>query len=176
MSLIMGIDPGLSGAIAVIHVREDQSVRLLSAADMPLTSVAASRGKKAHKVLDLPAMADLMRTDMFPVANLAVIEKVGAAPGQGVTSMFSFGYAAGAAAGAAAAANIPVEFLRPQLWKRIAGVPAGSDKDYTRLMALAMFPDAKALFKLKKHHGRADAMLIAYAYVCHCAGKKLKVG
>jgi crossover junction endodeoxyribonuclease RuvC len=174
--LILGIDPGISGAAALLELDDDNVVRLVFALDLPTIKIPATKSKKAHSVLDVPATTSVLTGGgVFPLADAAVIEKVHAMPGQGVTSMFTFGYAAGVAAGVCGGAGIPIaSLIRPQHWKRIARVPAGSDKDATRLMALDMFPDHKSLFKLKKHHGRADAMLIAYAYLCVNAGVALK--
>ena len=60
--------------------------------------------------------------------RLAALEKVGAMPGQGVVSMFTFGHAAGAVAGVLAALEVPVTLVTPQRWKKAAGL-IGTDKD-----------------------------------------------
>ena len=88
-----------------------------------------------------------------------MIEQVGAMPGQGVTSMFRFGEAYGIIKGVLGGLRLPVELVTPSVWKRELKVQKG--KESSRLRALELFPEQTDLFKLKKHHGRADAALIA---------------
>lgn len=96
--------------------------------------------------------------------DTAAIERVGARPGQGVTSMFDFGYSTGVVTGACAGAGVPVTVLLPALWRAWAGLRG--NKSDARARAAEMFPDhAKALAR-KKDHGRAEAILIGYAAAC----------
>lgn len=91
----------------------------------------------------------------------AFIEKVGAMPGQGVTSMFSFGYGFGVWMGILAALKIPHTLVTPQAWKK--EMFAGYDKDTdSRVIARRLFPvQTEESLSRKKDHGRADALLIA---------------
>src|SRR5690606_25246476 len=87
------------------------------------------------------------------------IESVGSRPGQGVASTFKFGTAYGVVQGVIGALQIPVEFVSPQRWKkhfRLSG-----DKEQARAKAQQLFPTCAAAFNLDKHHGRAEAALIA---------------
>lgn len=79
-------------------------------------------------------------------------------PGQGVTSMFNFGQGYGVIKGVLAGIGVPYKDATPQKWKKACGL-IGSDKDAARLLAIELFPDAE--LHLKKHGGRADALLIA---------------
>ncbi|MGL4498487.1 MAG: hypothetical protein ACRCU2_05435 [Planktothrix sp.] len=91
--------------------------------------------------------------------SIIIIENVHAMPGQGVTSMFSFGMGYGIWLGIIAALSIPVEFVTPQTWKKHYSL--GSDKESSRVTALQLFPSQSENLKLKKHHGRAEALLLA---------------
>jgi crossover junction endodeoxyribonuclease RuvC len=145
--MIIGIDPGLSGAIA--WVSEDG--HLIRVADMPTVEV---NGKKKVS----PQMLVSMLEEHDDLIRLAAIEEVGAMPGQGVTSMFNFGYSAGILAGVCAGLRIPMAFFRPAVWKRQAAVPA--DKGAARATAQHLWPGSRA-FDRVKDDGRAEASLLA---------------
>ena len=91
--LIIGIDPGISGAIAVIDVKNDT----VEVFDVPTIKVeSSSRKKTARKKgeYDKPGMSSLL--GKYSKRKVAVVmEQVHAMPGQGVTSMFNFGRGVG---------------------------------------------------------------------------------
>ena len=140
---ILGVDPGLSGAVAFYFPSQPMRV---SVHDMPL----------ADGEVCAPLLAEMV-TDYQPL--LAVIERVGAMPGQGVVSMFNFGRAYGDVRGVLGALAIPVQYVTPQKWKRHYQLSA--DKEECRGKALQLFPSCADHFKRKKDHGRAEAALIA---------------
>lgn len=158
MKVILGIDPGLSGALAWVGFSGLSDPILLDAADMPTVSVVS--GKSKRQELNLQALSDLMQHPAIPFPDAVWIEKVNAMPGQGVTSMFRFGQAFGAAAGVAAGLGLPTKYVRPQEWQKPFGI-RGGDKDRSRLIASQLFPKRADLFKRKKDNGRSDAALIA---------------
>lgn len=135
--------PGITGAIAFYFPETPSRVVAL---DLPL----------ADGEISAPLLADLIRTY---APALAIIERVSAMPGQGVVSMFNFGRAYGDVRGVIGALNIPVHFVTPQKWKRHFRL--SSDKEEARALALRLFPASADHFRLKKHHGRAEAALIA---------------
>ncbi len=90
----------------------------------------------------------------------AVIEKVGAMPKQGVASTFTFGTSYGVCIGAIAGFGIPLAYVTPAKWKAHFRL-LGRDKDASRELAIRIFPEAAPHLTLKKHHGRADALLLA---------------
>ena len=76
--------------------------------------------------------------------------------------MYRFGHSCGSVAGVLGAMRIPVEYVSPQRWKRAFGL-LGAHKDASRGKAIDLYPSAP--LSLKKHHGRADAILLArWAY------------
>lgn len=91
-------------------------------------------------------------------------------PGQGVTSMFSFGYSAGFMYGLVVASGKPHTFLTPQSWKKIVGL-SGSDGEQSRARASQLMPGCARFWPLKKHDGRAEAALIAWAGKMMIEGK-----
>ena len=154
--MIIGIDPGLSGAIAILPAGGKLEIH-----DMPIKAI--ERGGKNKREIDCAALVSILRPLVSgPVIGgpmWAVLERVGAMPGQGVTSMFSFGRSVGMIEGILAALAIPVSYVAPVKWKRAMQVPAG--KDGARLRASQMMPAYAAEWRLKKHDGRAEAALIA---------------
>lgn len=158
---VLGIDPGLSGALALIE-RDPASgaLSLLWAADMPTITRKAS-ARKTKTELNLSLLADLIAPPGLEPPDLCAIEFVHAMPGQGVTSMFTFGYAAGAAAGVISALQIPLRFIKPLTWQRSVGVT--KDQGAARLMASRLYPAQAHYFARVKDGGRADAALIATA-------------
>ena len=110
-SRIIGIDPGASGAIALLV-----SGVLISVHDMPTVTVERN---KAQKRQVCPAGLSLLMQQLSP--HKATVEKVGARPGQGVSSMFSFGRSVGIIEGVLAARQIPVTFTSPQAWHKQSG-------------------------------------------------------
>lgn len=143
MTCILGIDPGVSGAIAFYF---PEMPGRIAVADVPV----------AGGEISAPHLASLIRRY---APTMAVIEKVNAFPGQGVSSVFNFGRSYGDVRGVVGALNIPLHLVSPQKWKKHFGL--SSDKDKSRMLAIRMFPTVAEDFKLKKHDGRAEAALIA---------------
>lgn len=149
--MILAIDPGAKGALAFFDPKEGT----LEIFDMP--TVQVKRGNKLKTEVSPQLVASI-------VANFqptkAVIEKVGAMPGQGVSSMWQFGRSVGIMEGVIAAKNIPIEYVTPQRWMKDMRVRDG--KDGSRLRAMELFPAYADRFKRVKDDGRSDAALIAY--------------
>ena len=152
---ILGVVPGLSGAIASYNGYE---LKLLS---MP-TVKAKGRGRDVlwDKLAD-----DFLGLTVDYVAK-CYIEQVSTRPGEGRSSAFKFGYTAGGVRGMMAHAAIPVVMVTPQKWKKFFGLT--SDKKEACAHAAAMFPENKKEFYGPKgglRDGLAEAALIAlYGY------------
>lgn len=144
--MIIGIDPGLGGGIAVVG----RMGNLIYAVNTPVFKI------KGKTVLDIYAVAKLLAE--YRLADRAVIEQVGAMPGQGVTSMFNFGFSTGVLHGALAALEIQIVQVTPQTWKKHMRLPA--DKDAARRLAKSLWPKATC-FDRVKDDGVAEAALIA---------------
>lgn len=143
MTCVLGVDPGLSGAIAFYF--PDAPFRV-AVEDMPV----------AGKMVSAPLLTDMIRK--YGPA-IAIIESVGSRPGQGVASTFKFGTAYGVVQGVIGALQIPVEFVSPQRWKKHFRL--NGDKEQARAKAQQLFPACALSFQRVKDHGRAEAALIA---------------
>lgn len=145
MSVVIGIDPGLTGAIAVLG-------EAIEAYDMPV--MAKGTGKKQQ--VNAAEVANILLCHQG--AATVYLERVAAMPKQGVSSTFSFGETFGVMRGVTAALGIPLELVTPQSWKRRFSL-LGADKDAARTKAIELFPEAP--LSRKKDIGRAEALLIA---------------
>ena len=169
--IVVGIDPGLDGAIAVIV-----DGVLVDVVDMPVIETT-SLGKAKFNGTDIvkrdavtrkvnpQGLADYLRHwAPTPARSVHVyIEQVGARPDQGVSSAFSFGAGFGILLGVAAALSMVYTTTYPQTWKKAMSCTA--DKNLSRTRAQALFPAKAAMFARAKDDGRAEASLIAaYGY------------
>ena len=148
--IVLGIDPGLSGALAFYDTVSEALVVM----DMP--TVEVTRNGKSKREVSPALVADMVAGKGI---ERAFMERVSAMPGQGVSSMFSFGRSSGVVEGVLAAYEIPTTLVTPQAWMKAMGVRAG--KDGSRERAMQLFPQYSMTFSRKKDDGRSDAALIA---------------
>ena len=152
--LIIGIDPGISGAICFF---EDGQVKEMI--DMPVMA----DGKKNKRQINGPQVYNeiLKRINKFQKKDIiVVIEQVSAMPGQGVTSMFNFGQSFGVLKGICSAMQLSMFFIRPAKWKKYFGL-IKTEKDASRTKVIEIFPYISAQLSKKKDSNKADAVLIA---------------
>ena len=148
----IGIDPGLNGAIAIIQY-DGQAIAILPT---PIS------GKEidARKIVEWLTY----RTTLKSQKVIACIEKVGAFPGQGVVSMFKFGFVTGILHGVFRTLEIPLYVVTPQAWKK--EILAGTDKSKQACIdwCLRTYPNVNLLRTTRSHKhndGMADALAIA---------------
>lgn len=145
-----GIDVGLSGAIALVSADGSE----YEVHDMPLLM----NGSK--KEYDLWALHELLTKWGSDI--LFYVEKVGAMPKQGVTSMFRFGMGYGIAQMAVIGAQHRMGLVRPQTWKGSLLRDMAKTKGASCAVAHQLFPRATihgARGGMKD--GRCEALLIA---------------
>lgn len=151
---IIGIDPGLTGAVAFID-GEDAGV-----ADMP-TGPFFKTGfvKRAVRARSLREILQGLAGDGERVP--AVIERVHAGGGQGASSVFSLGMSFGIALAAIdAVPALELVMVEPGTWKKHFGLPR--DKSASIAKAVSLWPALEEDFLArKKDHNRAEALLLA---------------
>ena len=146
--MIIGIDPGISGAVVVLGA--DGAV--IDHLNMPAVKVGTkSRVNGAH-------LGAFLR--QYASGSHAYLELVGAMPKQGAASMFSFGHAAGVAEGILQGLGIPYSLVSPYAWKKAARL-IGTEKDAARSRAIQLYPELRVLDLVAKGQAVADAILIA---------------
>tara|TARA_Y100000741_G_C17910498_1_gene419191 strand:- start:62 stop:556 length:495 start_codon:yes stop_codon:yes gene_type:complete len=152
--LIIGIDPGISGAICFF---EEGKVKEIL--DMPVMA----EGKKNKKQINGPQIYNEIssRISKFQKKDIiVVIEQVSAMPGQGVTSMFNFGQSFGVLKGICSAMQLSMYFVRPAKWKKYYGL-IKTEKDASRTKVIEIFPYISSQLSRKKDSNKADAVLIS---------------
>ena len=149
---IIGIDPGLNGAIVIL-----ENNKVLSVFDMPVMS----EGKKNKRQLNSAQLVRIIKENTLANDDInVVVEQVNAMPGQGVTSMFNFGQTFGAIKGVCAALELPIFFVRPAKWKKHFEL-INASKDSSRTKVIEMYPTLSNDLAKKKDVNKSDAILIA---------------
>lgn len=149
--MILAIDPGAKGALAFFNMEKGT----LDIVDCP--TVEVKRGAKVKTEISPQMVAGIIASRS---PTIAILEKVGAMPGQGVSSMFQFGRGVGMYEGVLAALQIPITYVTPQTWQKALNLRGG--KDGNRARAAELYPAYANMFAKKKDDGRADAALMAY--------------
>ena len=165
VQVVIGIDPGKSGAIAIYRPQ----CQMLTVWNAPL--LADPKGKAET---DLHGLFNILRVIDGPV--MAVLEQASSRPGEGSVSAFSFGRGYGAIQMALAVHGHQVRMVTPSVWKRhfgmifAKGTPKAQIKAASRSLAQQRFPAMADHFKRVKDDGRAEASLIAlYGMEALCA-------
>ena len=155
--LIIGIDPGINGAICFF-----KNGAIIDLLDMPTMSVGK---KNKSQVNGSQIFNEVQKVTLNENKKevLAVIEQVSAMPGQGVTSMFNFGQSFGVLKGVFSAMQIPMDFVTPVKWKKFFNL-INTNKDSSRTKAIEIFPYISSELSRKKDANKADAILIASFY------------
>ena len=155
--LIIGIDPGISGAICFFD-----NGKILDVIEMP----TMNEGKKNKRQVNGAQIYNEISKRMNKTHNddvRVVVEQVSAMPGQGVTSMFNFGQSFGIIKGICSAMQLSLYFVRPAKWKKYFNL-INSEKDASRTRAIEIFPYFSSQLSKKKDSNKADAILIASFY------------
>lgn len=156
---VVGIDPGLSGAIAALALPKLSLVVF----DIPTFSVQV--GKKTRQRCDMRSTWLKIQGLAGGEPNLVVLEDIGGGRPmqQGATA---FGIIAGALEMACVAASLPLHKEEPAVWKKALKLKAHKDraarKDEARQLASRLFPAYAHLWALKSKDGRAEAALLAW--------------
>ena len=152
--LIIGIDPGISGAICFFENGEIKDI-----IDMPVMA----EGKKNKRQVNGSQLYNeiVIRIKKFSKKDIfVVVEQVSAMPGQGVTSMFNFGQSFGVIKGICSAMQLPIYFVRPTKWKKHFNL-LKTEKDASRSKVIEIFPYISSQLSRKKDSNKADAILLA---------------
>ena len=154
---IIGIDPGISGAICFFN-----EGKVLDVIEMP----TMAEGKKNKKQVNGNQLFNEIKSRLLEISKdeiSVVVEHVTAMPGQGVTSMFNFGQSFGVIKGICSAMQLPIHFIRPTKWKKYFNL-INTSKDASRSRAIELFSKISDKLKRKKDSNKADAILISSYY------------
>ena len=150
--IIIGIDPGINGAISIV-----ENKKILDVHDTP----TMIEGKKNKRQINAAQVTHIIKEILDKKKEVVVVvEHVNAMPGQGVTSMFNFGQSFGVIKGICAALSLPIYFVRPTKWKKHFNL-IKTNKDASRTKVIEIYPEISSKLHRKKDSNRADAILIA---------------
>ena len=156
MAYILGVDPGMGGALAGY----DPSGEVFK------TPVPWDIPKSTDSGIDAVALADLVEHIHLTYPGItAVVERVSGMPRQ--AGAFAFGLSTGIIHGCLASAGIPFELVSPSVWKakmgltKFPGETYAENKTRARALATQLFPALAPQFKRVKDDGRAEALLLA---------------
>jgi crossover junction endodeoxyribonuclease RuvC len=154
---ICGIDPGQTGALAIVDLT-NAVPELIALLDVPTV------GSGAQQRADVIQVWDWL---LAHKPDRAVIERAMALPRQGASSGFKFGRTTGALEAVIVLSRMPWSLVEPAAWKKYHKL--GRDKEQARARAMQLVPSAHDLLARKRDHGRAEALLICLygAHVCH---------
>jgi crossover junction endodeoxyribonuclease RuvC len=144
----IGIDPGATGAIAI--VRSDNVVLIH---DYPEDESA------------LVTCLQFIDMSLTGSITAALIEAQQPRPTDGCKQAFSIGGNYKGWLMALAFMRWPFRAIRPQEWKRGLGYPQNDKKlgkEYSRILARRMYPQATDLLARVKDHNRAEALILAH--------------
>lgn len=143
---ICGIDPGFSGAIAII----DLDGKIHHLIDMPVLMV----GSKSS-LDEVGVRQALVKHELSHV----FIEKAGCMPKQGISSTSRYMASWGIIIGICVGLYIPYTLMTPQSWKKEMMAGMGKEKEASIARVKQLYPGLD--LNRKKDHGKADAVLIA---------------
>lgn len=153
--IVVGVDPGISGAWAVMRAGHVRTFNL------PIWHPA---GK--NKAIDVPELL----SDISVWRNASDgdpweiwLELGQSMPNQSSSAGFNYGRACGCVEAVffSAFPRSVVHYVRPGIWKKKMGL-LKQEKSVSLDMARRLFPQNRDQFKLKKDHNKAEAALIAY--------------
>ena len=131
--IIVGIDPGISGALCFFS-----NGNVIDVIDMPTMAEGKKNKKQVNGRQIFNEILNIKNSFAGHKINV-VVEQVSAMPGQGVTSMFNFGQSFGVIKGICSAMELPIFYVRPAKWKKYFNL-INAEKDASRTKVIEMFP------------------------------------
>ncbi len=162
MAIIIGIDPGISGAACAFYRADHEGPEFIAdVIDLP----AIDDGKRRE--IDVPKFVAWVRKTCPAHAFVENVQPMPSIPDKfgnrrtmGAATTFRFGMVVGQIRATFACCGIPISLIHPQVWKRFYELK-GADKEQSRQKALELHPEASHWLRRKKDDGRAEAILLA---------------
>lgn len=173
---ILAIDPGVSGALALLENLDTGLPRVIEVMSMPTMPRKKDGTGEAVSYPVLAAELERLKPELVVLEQASAVAaprmpgkgKVQAQFGMGTAGAFNFGVGFGVIIGCCA--RYPQIYVRPAAWKKRLGIPSSrEDKDFARTKALQLFPYCAEQLKRKLDVGRAEAILIGYDYCTQTA-------
>lgn len=160
---VLGVDPGIRGAIArATYDSESCKVEDVVCARLPTIGIKSKAGRNQQH-LDTDSLSQLLRDWVSSRSSVAFVEDVHSMPNQGVVSMFRFGEAKGIVLGILSALFCRCIPIGPRQWKKKLGLT--KDKADSVLLAKKLYPDC-----VISNHNNAEALLLLHYGITECSG------
>jgi hypothetical protein len=146
---VVGIDPGVQGAVA--YIADSETI----VRDLPTYAVSTT-----HQI-DPLALSEILGAYS---PELVVVEDNRAQGRNGSMANFSMGFSMGTILAVVTLLRLPLLRVKPSEWQRGVGlgsVPGASRKNASRARAQEMWPNLLPELKRVADHNRAEALLIA---------------
>ena len=163
MGLLVGIDPGLTGALAAVG----PTGSLQWVLDMPVRD-AGKKGRNANEIdagelgrflrVHLADIDEVWVEDVQPMPSFKGNDWQQGKKGHGTLGAFSLGDSRGAIRGVLECLGLPAMRVASRTWKRFYGLDA--DKAKAIACVKRLYPGS-GQFARAKDHGRAESVLIA---------------
>jgi hypothetical protein len=160
MIRVLGIDPGLDGALAVLDLQQGGTILHLTKV-VPTPTLDVMVNKKKRRDYDVPGMWHLVEDAVYPAdvqVAMVGLEHQGPRPKEGVVSSYRTGHGYGLWRALVVAAQLPLTIVQPLVWRREFGLLRAGKQASVRA-AVEGFPNYP--WSLTRHDGAADAILIA---------------
>ena len=151
--LILGIDPGSSGGLAIVESKTNSLPKIIWASKMPIVNIYSK------KIIDVMKVSSILKEY---VIDVTIIEKVHAMPRQGVTSSFQFGRSFGGIEALSYIYTKRVDYIAPAVWKKYLGL--GSSKKDSLDLARLKFGKLD-FWDFKSNDGIAEAALLVLFWI-----------
>lgn len=157
MVMMLGIDPGLSGALALL----DTDGGLVKVWDVPTMARSSGKGNEINGYILADIFSEVKEIGLAMGHKIEVmIEAVGPMPTDSRPAAFKFGETCGVLRGVICANFLTLHFTRPQQWKKYQGL-IKKDKNASRSLAMQKWPESRDQFARVKDADRAEAALVA---------------
>lgn len=156
--LVIGIDPGLDGGIAILVNN------IISEAIIMPTKIGIRGKREIDSASIFTILNQVPVNNLYCNIDLVIVEQVHSMPKSGVVASFSFGKSVGKMLGVLEVLKLKVEEITPQAWKK--EILSGTDKSKAAAIGYVQsrFPEVNLLATLKckkPHDGMADAICLA---------------
>lgn len=153
-NFVIGVDPGMTGAVAYFKILQDASLELIGCRDVPIMK-ASGKGNE----IDPYELAGLFRP-FEGITRMVYVERQQSMPGQSAPATFKAGRTYQAILQCCGCYRLPMKLLTPKSWKSKLGL--SKDKNLSRSTAVYKWPNHADLFKRVKDADRAEAALVAH--------------
>lgn len=149
--IVIGIDPGITGAVAIVSTEDEGRQPVVFSPEL-------FKHRNKNRISET-WFWDTLRS--LPDNHYVVIEEQSPRPGEGSVGAFTSGWNTAVYYVAAKMHGSRIVWVQPATWKKHFGL-IGADKDASRATAKELFPSLTGSLSAKAHHGRAEALLIAW--------------